>query len=69
MGLFLERLYVESVPGLYCTKKFGHPVKGLCVPLEGAPTLLEGELASDNMIQRIKHFIIMKTGSGKNITP
>jgi hypothetical protein len=46
MGSFLERLQVESVPGLYSREKFGHRVKAcLCVPSEGAPTLLDGELA------------------------
>jgi hypothetical protein len=48
----VTRLEVESVPGLYCTKKCGHPVKACAVPLEGAPTLLYRELASDIIIYR-----------------
>jgi hypothetical protein len=47
MGSFLERLHVESVPGLYCTKKFGHPVKA-CAFLRKEPRRCwKGELASD----------------------
>jgi hypothetical protein len=47
MGSFLERLHVELVPGLYSRKRCGPPSKGLCVPPEGGPTLLDGDLASD----------------------
>jgi hypothetical protein len=55
MGSFLERLHVESVPGLYC------------IPPEGAPTLLEGELASD-IIYLILAFLISRE-KGRDLVP
>jgi hypothetical protein len=57
MGSFLERLQIESAQGLYSRKKFGHPVNAcVCIPSEGAPTLLDGELASD-IIQNLVSFV------------
>ena len=47
MGSLLERLQVETVPGLYSTKKFGHPVR-VCGFLRKGPRRFRlGELASD----------------------
>jgi hypothetical protein len=42
MGSFLERLHVESVPGLYCTKNCGHPVKACAFLRKGGRRFWKG---------------------------
>jgi hypothetical protein len=44
MGSFLERLHVESVPGLYCTKKFGYPVRACAFLRKGPRRCWKGSL-------------------------
>jgi hypothetical protein len=57
-GFILGKTARRICTGALLHQKVWPPSKGLCVPPEGAPTLLEGELASDiNCCKSLNTFI------------
>jgi hypothetical protein len=64
MDSFLGRLRVESVPGIYCTNGFGHPVKACAFLRKGPRRCWKGELVSD-----IKYYRSLALERGAASTP